>query len=321
MGPFDRRLVERTAADYDTGYDEFGFSISKSNPKKSFDKSGSGTERSFDKFGSGINLVPRDVNPNAVAKTAISAGTALGALGFINKANKQKQGRTMKMMTPIQTTVAPEQDLPAEVLAQRQNQIGRLRSTYRGSDPSMKLISDLTASTNRVGQREQLASERGRNLIEERKRVAAENAANQLRAGETQHENIRRQQELDDYKLGAEIDRTNQLNKLLGQVGSTAIDNIETGEAMSIRGDQVDRENALASIDTDIQQKNNEIEKKIAMEGYSIPEINALYNEINNLVAQRNAIQTTGTPRLFTRPGINKYRSSIYKNGGKLIPR
>lgn len=260
--------------------------------------------------GSGTYNVTDPINGASVAKTALGVGSAAATAGLISKIGKTQQGRQMRMLTPVQTSVLPEQDLPSEVLAQKQGQISRIRSTYTGSDPAMKLISDLLASGQRGSMRDEVASQRGLNLMEERKRVAAENSANEIRAGETRNTNIDRMQNLDDYKLESDINKYTQYNKLLNQVGSQAIDTIENNQAYNLRRDQIGQENSVANIDTWINHLNNQREAMLAKGNYGTSEIDAA---IEAKIKEREGVLNRQTPGVWTRP----YR----KNGGKLLPR
>lgn len=284
------------------------------------DKKSFGTTPSIDKIAYGKpkmatmdKLIPRSLRTEQIAKAGVFAGTTLGELVLINKIKKAQLARTMLSEVPIQTTVAPAADMPAEVLNQRTNEISKLRSQYRGSDRATDLISNQVAAAGRVSAMDKLAAERGSLLLDERRRVAEQTAANQVRMGEGYNRNIERQQALNDYKLESIINADEHKKKLLSQVGTQLTDNLETAQAYDTHVALSDKQDQLRGIQAQYDQKAEEL--RVALDKGDVLSQKALRQEMQGLMNQYNTLVQKDYA------GTYWSKSPYLKNGGKLIPR
>jgi hypothetical protein len=270
------------------------------------------TYRTQGPLNTNIYTITPEIKPEVIAKAGVLGLSTLGQLGYINKARKRQQQRGMRLLTPVQTTVAPETDIPAEALAQKRNAVSSVRSQYKGSDPSLKLISDLHASATRGSMEDQIASERAQNLIDERKRVASERAANQLRAGETQQRNIDRMQELDDFKMQSDINAITQKRKLLSETGQTLFDAVTQGEAFDITSERIAKDNDIAALQTKVNQLAYKRDSLI-QQGLDYDKVSEVDNKINDTIEEMRNLMRRGKQRAYIK--------TSYKNGGKLVSR
>jgi len=257
--------------------------------------------------------VPKSLRAEQIAKAGIFAGTSLGELGLINKIKNIQMRRSILSHNAIQTSVMPATDMPSEVLNQRTNEISRIRAQYKGSDPSSELISQQMAAASRGNAMYNLAAERGKLLVDERRRVAGENAANQVRAGENYNQIIANQQALNDYKTESLVNAAEHKKKLLSQVGTQLTDNLETNQAYNTNTALIAKQNELGGIQTQYNQKAQELSVALNKGDYDSQRIirekmQSLMNQYNNLVKKDYA-------------GTYWTKSPYLKNGGKLISR
>lgn len=255
-------------------------------------------------------LIPQTIRPEQIGKMGVFAGTVLGELGLINKIKKRQQARTMLPLQAPQVSVAPERDMPSNVLAQRLNQINRVRSSYKGSDAATKLISDQLAAASRVEAMDKLAAERSQLLVDERRRVASETAANQLRAGEIQNQNTERAQQLADYKLESNTSTDEAKKKLLSNVGTQLNDLLETSQAYG-SAIKTNQHNAnLSQIQSLYDQKAQE--RLVYLDKGLKIDADRIENEMKTLLNQYNSV-------LSNNPYGTYWTKPLFKNGGKLI--
>lgn len=260
-------------------------------------------------LGTGTYLIPKSIKPEQVVKGAAFVGTTLGELGLINKIKNRQMNRRMLNLNPVQTSVLPVQDMPAEVLNQRFNQISRLRSSYSGSDPASKLISDQLAAAGRTQAMDQLASERGQQLIQERQRVAKEIAENQIRSGETANANVERQQTLNDYKLEASVNALDQKKKLLAEAGKDIKDIADTSQAYNLNKFFTKQGNDAAIAQSDYDAAREEYMSLLSRGDINHPAVKVAKEKAEAARQRYNSVLSRQTPGYF------------YHNGGKLIPR
>jgi len=260
--------------------------------------------------GTGTYLIPKSINPEQAIKGAAFVGTTLGELGLINKIKNRQQQRQMLSLNPIQTNVAPVQDMPAEVLNQRTNQIARMRSTYKGSDAASKLISDQMAAAGRGQAMDQLASERGQQLIAERQRVAKEVAENQIRSGETANANIDRAQSLADYKLESSVNAMDQKKRLLAEAGKDVKDIADTSQAYGLNKFFTKQGNDTAIAQSDYDAAREEYMSLLSKGNIYDPAVKEARDRAEAARQRYNNVLRQKTPGYWT-----------HRNGGKLIPR
>lgn len=286
--------------------DKLGFLTEAANSVVSGTKKAVGSS----KQGTGTFLIPKSINTEQAVKGAAFVGTTLGELGLINKIKNRQQQRQMLSLNPVQTSVAPVQDMPAEVLNQRTNQIARLRSTYKGSDTASKLISDQMASAGRTQAMDQLASERGQQLIAERQRVAKEVAENQIRSGETANANIERAQTLNDYKLESSVNAMDQKKRLLAEAGKDIKDIADTSQAYGLNKFFTKQGNDAAIAESDYNAAREEYMSLLSRGDINNPDIGPAKARAEAARQRYNNVLRQTTPGYWT-----------HRNGGKLIPR
>lgn len=235
----------------------------------------------------------------------------------INNMYDKQMGRTIAPYQHVSTEVQAAQDLPAEVLAQQARAVGRVRSNYRGSDPVMDMVANQMAQSKRADMRTDHAAQRAQFMTEERRRVAEQNAANQLRAGDVNNKNIDRRQQLDDYKLSAGLNKIEQNRKLVSNVATQLGQNIDNRAAYNTKKSLVERQNKASSVGSTLSYYIDE-KNRHAAAGTLDPAKEKFYNdEISKLSAQNNELMTTPLE------SYDRSRASwaSFKNGGKLIPR
>lgn len=133
----------------------------------------------------------------------------------LNKLAGKKVPRTYD--TPARLNVRAVEDLPYEVLVARENEINRMRSDYKGSDPVAELVSKHMIEVEKGKARERLGAERAAHIATEKSRVDEMNMKNQLLSQKTAEKNFDLQRQYEQADLANEIDIINRKADLKGQ--------------------------------------------------------------------------------------------------------
>lgn len=167
---------------------------------------------------------------SAIARLASTAGNVLVQKSMIDSAADKAANRLVAHKEAAVRSVEPIRDIPIEVLQARQNAIGKIKSTYRGSDPIMAQLANSQASESRLNAREQLGIERAAHLAQERQNQEAVKAANQVEYVNTRNINEAANVAEDARIRGVETDRINAkkalyadaLNNVTSEIGEFA---------------------------------------------------------------------------------------------------
>jgi len=162
----------------------------------------------------------------------------------------QKSVRTYD--TPVQLNIRAASDIPYEVLVARENEINRMRSSYKGSDPVMELVSKQMTGAQKQQAREKLGAERAEYIRKEQARVDEMENKNRMLMSDTQKKNLELKRQYDEADRQHQIDIDNRQASLTGQlIGTTAqgIENrLNTRDTAALKAHEVE----LKQIGSDI---------------------------------------------------------------------
>ncbi len=263
-----------------------------------------------------------DADTRSVMEKSLDyANPVLGAADFlmqrkaINDLEKSRKSLEPVYETAAQVNVQAAQDIPPEVLAQKENDILRMRSDYKGSDPVMELVSKQLVEDQRQGARERLSSERAAFVADERRRVSQEKGQNQLRAAETDQKNRELRRNYLQFDLQAETAKIAQKAALSGRAISTVAKGIENRLTTKDMSHLKANEMSAKNIEQDIETKKFELSNLSEAESYKAVELRKEIAELSNQLSQKFS-DVEGYYNKF-----GKRATLSMKTGGKLLPR
>lgn len=124
----------------------------------------------------------KEASAGLLARIGLNAGNYFMNKNKINNAANLASTKIYPTMMAETRSVAAVEDMPKEVLMQRQNDIANLKSQYRGSDATLDVLSKSMVETEKAGLREKLGSERAAGLQASEQRAQEQIAGNELSA-------------------------------------------------------------------------------------------------------------------------------------------
>lgn len=275
------------------------------------------TDKPKEKEGETIYEAQRPRSLSNVLKNLTIAGTIAGETALIAKQAKTQQSRRITPINAPQIFIRPVQDVPAEILSKRLNDIDRIKSGYSGSDAGLKLVAQQATGAQKSAMKDTIGAERAAFVAGERERVAKEQADQQRISADTANTNAARQQELDDYKLQSRLNSQDQYRRLISDVGKQTLDNLETSEFYNEKANLAQKTNIHNSNQSKIDWLNKQIELEYAVnKGVNQGLIDHYKSQIQTILDQMDTNNTQPVNYLSQLKGI-----ASNKKGGKLIAR
>lgn len=286
---------------------------------------GTGIETSSDKAGInkflnfGSDVFSADTRSLA-EKSLNLANPILGAADYFvqRRALKDIEGAEMPrtLETAPQIDVQAAQDLPYEVLVARQNDINRMRSTYKGSDVVAELISKQMVEDSKDKARERLSSDRAAFIADERRRVSQEVGRNQMLSAETDSKNRALTRQYDQADFQRKLSIKERQADLTGQAVGLVAKGIENRVTTKSMADLKAKDIQIKEIDQNISLIEAQMRGLDPNDPAGANQINKLTKSLNTMVNQRSNV--LGEARGYYKQ-FGKNALFGLKDGGKLI--